>query len=161
MMSFLAVLQYLTLAFWIGGMAGFMFIFSPMAFRQLPSKAMAGGVTGAVLPRLDVISLVSSGIMLVVTILQAIDGGGRAIDVGRVALVVAMLALTIFGATTVRSRLAAVRSRLPGEIDEADAGDPNRKEYRRWHGISMLAFLLVVLLGALLIALTALRYPMI
>jgi len=157
MLGFLTVLQYLTLAFWVGGMAGFLLIFSPVTFQQLPSRSMAGGITGAVLPKLDAIGLVSSGIMLVVTIAQGIEGGFRGIDLIRAALVIVMLLLTLLGATTIRQRLQAIRGRLPAEIDQADAADPNRKEYGRWHGLSMLVFLGIVVAGAALIALSALR----
>lgn len=161
MLTFLAVLQYLTLTFWIGSMAGFLLLFSPVLFQQLPSRSLAGGVSGPVLSRIDTTGLISSGILLVITLLQAINTGFGGLDLGRALLVVVMGLLTILGATTVRARMAAVRARLPAEIDAASPDDPNRREYGKWHGISMLVFTLVMLLGVLLIGLSALRYPMV
>lgn len=159
MLPTLAVLQYLTLAFWIGAMAGFSFLFSPLLFKLLPSRSLAGEVAGASLARLDMVGFISSGIMLVITLLQAIGSGGGRMSVLRVLLVVIMLALMVLNVTSVRARMATIRAQLPAEIDQADPADPNRKAYRKLHGISMAIFTLVMLLGAVLIALSALAPP--
>ncbi|MFZ5827220.1 MAG: DUF4149 domain-containing protein [Bacillota bacterium] len=157
MIPFLNVLQYLVLALWVGSIFGFGVLFAPVVFATLPSRDQAGTIAGNVLARIDTLGLITGGIMLVVTALQAIDSNWASIDLGRLLTAVVMLALVILAATTVRQRLNAVREKMGRPIDEFAPEDPLRKEYNQFHRISRLLFTVNMMLGILLIVLSALR----
>lgn len=157
MIPFLNVLQYLVLALWVGSIFGFGLLFAPVLFASLPSRDQAGTIAGNVLARIDTLGLITGGIMLVVTALQAIDSGWASIDLGRLLTAVVMLALVILTATTVRQRLNAAREKMDRPIDEYAPEDPLRQEYNQHHRTSRLLFTVNMMLGILLIVLSALR----
>lgn len=157
MILFLNALQYLVLALWVGSIFGFGVLFAPVLFASLPSREQAGGIAGTVLGRIDAVGLVTGGIMLVITALQAIDSGWQAIDLGRLLTAAVMLGLVIFSSTSVRQRLNTAKEQMTKPIDEYDAEEPLRQEYNRHHRLSRLLFSLNMGLGILLIILSALR----
>lgn len=157
MIPFLNVLQFLVLALWVGGMFGFGALYAPVLFRNLTSRDQAGTIAGETLARIDSLGLVAGGIMLVVTALQIIDSHGKALDLGRLLTAAVMLGLVLINTITVRQRLAAIRQRMARPIDEFPELDPLRVEYNRFHRLSRLLFSLNLLLGVLLVALSALR----
>lgn len=157
MIPFLNSLQYLVLALWVGSIFGFGVLFAPVLFASLPTREQAGSIAGKVLARIDALGLITGGIMLVVTALQAIDGGWRSIDLGRLLVAVVMLVLVILSATSVRQRLNAVKEQMAKPIDEYAEEDPLRQEYGKHHRTSRLLFTVNLVLGALLIVLSALR----
>ena len=157
LVPFLNALQYLVLALWVGSLFGFGALFAPVLFAALPARERAGAIAGTALARIDVLGLVAGGIMLVVTVLQAIDGGWQAIDLGRLLIAALMLALVILSATSVRQRLTAAKAQMSQPIDAYDPDDPLRQEYNRHHRTSRALFTLNLVLGALLIVLSALR----
>ncbi len=157
MIPFLNVLQYLVLALWVGSIFGFGLLFAPVLFASLPSREQAGSIAGNVLARIDTLGLITGGIMLVVTALQAIDSAWQSIDLGRLLLAVVMLVLVILSSTTVRQKLNAAKEKMERPIDEYAQDDPLRKEYNQYHRVSRMLFMLNLLLGILLIVLSALR----
>lgn len=157
MILFLNVLQYLVLALWVGAIFGFGVLFAPVLFASLSSREEAGSIAGNVLARVDTLGLITGGIMLVVTALQAIDSHWGSIDLGRLLTAVIMLTLVIISATTVRQRLNATKEKMGRPIDEYTPEDPLRQEYNQFHRISRLLFSVNMLLGILLIVLSALR----
>lgn len=157
MVVFLDVAQFLVLTLWVGAMFGFAALFAPVLFRTLPSREQAGAVAGQALARIDSLGQVTGGIMLVITALQAIERGWQAIDLGRLLLAVAMLALVVLNSVTIRQRIAAIRQQMGRPIDELAADDPLRLEHRRFHSISRAVYSVTLLLGTLLIVLSALR----
>ncbi|MFZ5818075.1 MAG: DUF4149 domain-containing protein [Bacillota bacterium] len=157
MIQFLNVLQYLVLALWVGSLFSFGVLFAPVLFAALPTREQAGSIAGSVLARIDTLGLITGGIMLVVTALQAIDSGWQSIDLGRLLTAVLMLALVIVSATTVRQKLNAVKEKMKRPIDEYAQDDPLRQEYNQQHRLSRLLFSTNMLLGILLIVLSALR----
>lgn len=156
MLPFLSVLQFLILALWVGSMFGFAVLFSPVLFRLLPSREQAGSIAGESLTRIDSLGLVAGGIMLLITILQSIEAGWSRLNLGRMLVSAAMLAVVIFSSVSIRQRIAALRQQMGVPIDELAEDDPVRLEFRKQHRISRMLFGLNMLLGSLLIALSAL-----
>lgn len=156
MIPFLNVLQYLVLALWVGALFSFGALFAPVLFRSIPSRDQAGAIAGDILARIDALGLVTGGIMLVVTVLQSINSGWRAIDLSRCLVAVAMLVLVLMNTFTVRQRIVGLRQKMGQPIDEVDPEDPLRLEYGKQHRLSRMIFSANLLLGALLIALSAL-----
>jgi hypothetical protein len=157
MANFLNVLQYLVLTLWVGSMFGFGALFAPVLFRSLSSRDQAGAIAGEALARIDSLGLVSGGVLVVVTVLQSMEAGWRAIDLARVLAAALMLALVLVNAVSVRQRLTAVRQQMGRPIDEFAPTDPLRAEYSKYHRLSRTLFSLVMLLGLLLIGLSAVR----
>jgi hypothetical protein len=157
MIQFLNVLQYLVLALWVGGMFGFGALYAPVLFRKLPSRSQAGEIAGETLARIESLGLITGGIMLVVTALQAINSGWQSIDLGRALITVAMLALLLVNSITIRQRVSSIREQMGRPIDELEQDDPLRREHSKYHRLSRAIFSLNMLLGVLLIALSALR----
>lgn len=157
MQPFLNLLQYLMLTMWVGAMFGFAVLFAPVLFRNLSSREQAGHIAGESLARIDSLGLVAGGILLVVTALQAIDGGWASVDLGRVLVAAIMLALALVSAITLRQRIASIREQMGHPIDELSPDDPLRAEHRKYHALSRVVFTVNLLLGALLIVLSVLR----
>lgn len=157
MIPFLNVLQYLLLALWVGAMFGFGALYAPILFRSLSSRDQAGTIAGETLARIDALGLVTAGVLAVITVLQTIDGGWKALDLGRLLTAVAMLALVLFSTVSVRTRINAIRQQMGRPIDELGPEDPLRVEHGKQHRLSRLIFSLNMFLGAVLIVLSALR----
>lgn len=154
MLIFLDILFALATAFWIGAMFGFGALTAPTLFRRLPSRDLAGSIAGEIIAKIESVGLVASGTLLVVTVLQAMQLGWSALNLGRVLLVAVMLGLTSWNATSVRSRLENLREQM-GPVDQVPETDPRRKEYNRYHRLSRNTFMLVLVLGLVLIGLSA------
>lgn len=155
---FLNVLQYLVLTLWVGAMFAFGALYAPVLFRSLPSRDQAGAIAGETLARIDTVGLVAGGILVLVTLLQAIDPTRSwPIDLGRIIVAVVMLALVILNTVSVRQRINAIRQQMGKPIDEFPADDPLRVEYNKNHRISRMLFSVNMLLGVGLIVLSSLR----
>lgn len=157
MIQFLNVLQYLVLALWVGAMFGFGALYAPVLFRSLPSRGQAGAIAGDTLVRIESLGLVTGGVMLVVTALQAIESGWQTIDLGRFLITVVMLAMVLINSVTIRQRIAAIRQQMGRPIDEIAEDDPLRAEHSKYHRLSRAIFSLNMLLGTVLIVLSAMR----
>lgn len=157
MIPLLNVLQYVLLSLWVGAMFAFGALYAPVLFRSLSSRDQAGAIAGETLARIDALGLVTGGIMAVITVLQTIDAGWQALDLGRLLTAALMLALVVFSSVTVRQRLNAIRQQIGRPIDELPQDDPQRVEYGKQHRLSRLIFSVNMFLGALLIVLSALR----
>ncbi|HWI64083.1 MAG TPA: DUF4149 domain-containing protein [Symbiobacteriaceae bacterium] len=157
MIPFLNVLQYLLLSLWVGAMFAFGTLYAPVLFRSLPSRDQAGTIAGETLARIDALGLVTGGIMAVITVLQTIDAGWQALDLGRLLIAALMLALVLFSSITVRQRINAIRQEMGRPIDELPQDSPQRLEYNKQHRLSRMIFGANMVLGALLIVLSALR----
>lgn len=158
MLAFLNVLLYLGAGLWVGAMAGFGILFAPVLFRSLESRQQAGNIAGQVISRIHSLGLVTGGVLLVVTILQAMDRSWREpLDLVNVLVVVAMLALTIYSVVTLSQRLQQVQGQIGRPIEELAEDDPLRQEYNRYHRLSRQLFGLTMLLGVILIVVSALR----
>lgn len=157
MMLFLNVLQYLVLALWVGAMFGFGALYAPVLFRSLPSRSQAGSIAGETLSRIDTLGLVTGGIMLVITALQAIDRNWQSIDLGRLLASAVMLGLVVLSSVTLRPKLVNIREQMGRPIDELAEDDPLRREHTRYHRLSRAIYSLNIVLGTMLIVLSAVR----
>jgi len=160
MLPFLDVLQYLVLALWVGAMFSFAALFAPVLFRLSETRAQAGQVAGETLSRIDSLGLVAAGILVVITALQAIDTRWQAIDLARFFASVLMLTLVLISAMHLRQRIQAIRAQMSAPIDSLAEDDPLRVEHTRYHRFARLVFSINILLGTLLIVLSALRLPL-
>jgi uncharacterized membrane protein len=157
MQIFLNVIFALTTTVWIGSMFAFGALVAPLLFRRLPSRDQAGSIAGQIIARIETLGLVCSGILLMTTTAQAFNHQWQTLDLVRVLLVLAMLGLTAWSATTLRSRIEALRSQMGRPIDQVPEEDPLRQEHGKYHRLSRTAFMLVLLFGLALIVVSAMQ----
>ena len=147
------VIQSLALALWTGAMAGFAFIFAPIAFRTIGNMTTFGAVTSGVLGSLSTFGSVCGTIAIVASL-----GRSWAAENARIRVFGNLLIVVAFGATAyeqqiVLPRMEATAARIPGAIDSVPKEDPARVAYDAQHSASTrvygLAFLCVAAATAL------------
>jgi len=147
---FLASALYrLALSLWVGGIALFTLVVTPVIFRTQGRDA-AGKIVGAIFPLYFRYGLLLAMIALVARIFAGEAFHGARQWAGTFLIVTALL-LTGYQAFVLAPRMERVKKSVTS-FETAPADDPARKEFSRLHGISMVANLVVLLEGAALIA---------
>jgi hypothetical protein len=156
-MSFLRFLMILSLVVWIGGLA-FFAVTAQTAFSVLPTRHLAGSVVGAALGKLHWMALISGVVYLISSILYSrLSTGSAHVFAARHILLVLMLGLTIVSQWGITPRMQALRTSV-GEIDNVPPNDPARVEFNRLHVWSEQIEKGVLLLGLVVIYLTAQQF---
>lgn len=140
----------LTLALWVGGMAIFTFLVTPILFRGL-GRDEAGRIVGMYFPAYFTYNLVLAGLALAAFFLLS-RRGWRAPHWGCAFL----LALAVAAAGFVRfgyyPRAQAVKARI-ASFETVPASDPLRREFSRLHAASMALNLFLLADGVFLLLL--------
>jgi hypothetical protein len=147
-MSLASALCRLALSLWVGGIALFTFVVTPVIFRTQGREA-AGKIVGAVFPLYFRYGLLLGCIALVARMFAGEAFHGVRQWAGTF-LIVTALFLTGYQAFGLTPRMERAKQSVPS-FETAPADDPARKEFSRLHGISMVANLVVLLEGAALI----------
>ncbi|HEX9206574.1 MAG TPA: DUF4149 domain-containing protein [Candidatus Deferrimicrobiaceae bacterium] len=138
----------LALSLWVGGIALFTFVATPVIFRTQGRDA-AGRIVGAIFPLYFRYGLALAGAALLARIFS-----GEAFHGGRqwagTALIVTALLLTGYQAYGLTPAMERVKRSVPS-FETTAPDDPARREFSRLHGISMVVNLVVLLEGAALI----------
>jgi hypothetical protein len=145
-MSFLTVLYRLALAFWVGGVALFTFVLTPILFKTQP-RDLAGKIVGVLFPGYFRWGLACGAVALLCLLLQR----GRNF-VPALVLLVLMLAATSFQALVIEPKAAALKKQI-GSFETTPKTDPLRREFSRLHGISAVCNLAVFVGGVVLVVL--------
>jgi hypothetical protein len=145
-MSFLTVLYRLALAFWVGGVALFTFVLTPILFKTQP-RDLAGKIVGVLFPGYFRWGLACGAVALLCLLLQR----GRHF-VPALLLLVLMLAATSFQALVIEPKAAALKEQI-GSFETTPKEDPLRREFARLHAVSAACNLAVFAGGVVLIVL--------
>jgi MFS family permease len=143
-------LYRLTLSLWVGGMAIFTFLVTPILFRSL-GRDEAGRIVGLYFPAYFTYNLVLAAAALAAFFLLS-RRGWRAphwVCAFLLALAVASAGFLRFG---YYPRAQAVKARI-ASFETVPASDPLRQEFSRLHGASMGLNLFLLADGALLLLL--------
>ena len=135
-MQLLTIIYRLAIAFWVGGVAIFTFVLTPIIFKAY-DRDMAGQIVGALFPayfRWGLFCGLAGFFMLLVL-------RGRNF-IPSLVIIVVMLALTSFGAFYIEPRAAALKKEIPSFVT-TPKDHPLRKEFSRLHGISAVSNLAV------------------
>ena len=142
-------LHRLALALWIGGVALFTFVVTPLLFRSR-GRDQAGAIVGVIFPAyfrygavLGIAALAARGLAP-----AAFEGPFVAVGTG------ILLAMTLASAVQARLLTPAmerVKQAIPS-FQDTPADDPDRRRFARLHGLSMALNLAVLLAGAALVA---------
>jgi len=155
-MSFLRYLMLLSLVVWLGGLIFFAFVLAPTAFAVLPSRHLAGNVVGRSLGALHWAGIISGLVFLASSLLYSrLSRGTAHIFAARHVLICLMLALTLISQFGIIPRMDTLRASI-GEIDSVPPDNPVRMQFDALHVWSTRVEGGVLLLGLVLVYLTAL-----
>src|SRR6201997_4683395 len=154
-MSFLRFLMLLSLVCWIGGLIFFAFVLAPTAFSVLPTTHLAGNVVGRALGKLHWMAIFSGIVFLCSSLLYSrrIDGTARIFALRHLFLCL-MLALTLVSQFGIVPRMDVLRASL-GEVSAAPVDNPERIQFDALHVWSTRVEGAVLLLGLVVVYLTA------
>jgi len=157
-MTVLRTLMLLALIAWIGGIVFFVVVLAPVVFSGvLPSRELAGNVVNPSLTRLHWIGMVSGPIFLSSSIFYNLAKYTRPKFFAPIhILVLLMLLLTGVSQFGIAPRMHELRMEM-GTIDNLPPDDGRRMEFNRLHQRSTQAEGGVLLLGLLVVVLTARR----
>jgi uncharacterized membrane protein len=154
-MSFLRFLMLLSLVVWIGGLIFFAFVLAPTAFTILPTTHLAGNVVGRALGKLHWIAIISGMAFLISSLLYSrLTDGAAHVFAARHILLCLMLALTLISQFGIIPRMDVLRASL-GEVSTAPLDNPQRIQFDTLHVWSTRVEGAVLLLGLVVVYLTA------
>jgi uncharacterized membrane protein len=145
----------LSLVVWVGGLVFFAFIMAPAVFSILPSRQLAGSVVARTLPELHWLAMVAGVVFLAASAgyNRIMNGSYRLLSISH-SVVVLMLALTAFLQFSIMPKMEALRASM-GQIDSLPFDSPVRVQFDALHIWSTKIEGFVLLLGLVLIYLTA------
>jgi len=154
-MTFFRYLMLLSLIVWLGGIIFFAFVLAPTVFSVLPTRHLAGTVVNRALGSLHWIGIVCGVVFLASSMLYARSRTGSTNTLAaRHILLCLMLALTLVSQIGISPKLAALRSSI-GDIDSVRVTDPARVQFNSLHAWSTRIEGGVLLLGLVVVYLTA------
>ena len=154
-MAVLRYLMFLSLIVWLGGIIFFAAIVTRTAFSVLPSHHLAGNVVNRSLASLHWMGIVSGMVFLVSSLIYSrLHDGAAHPAAWRHILIYAMLLLTLTSQFGVSPKMASLRASM-GEMDSVAATDPARIAFNNLHQWSTRLEGGVLLLGLVVIYLTA------
>lgn len=145
-MQVISVIYRLAVTFWVGGVAIFTFVLTPIIFRN-NDRDTAGGIVGALFPGYFRWGLVC-GAMALLTLL--ILRGNNFIT--SFAILLVMFTLTAFQGFFIEPRVAALKKEIPSFVT-TPKDHPLRREFSRLHGVSAICNLTVFAGGVALVIL--------
>ncbi len=145
-MNLVAILYRLALAFWVGGVALFTLVLTPILFKTQP-RDLAGKIVGVLFPGYFRWGLACGAVALVALLLQR----GRHF-VPALVLLLLMLAATTFQALVIEPKAAALKEQI-GSFETTTKDHPLRREFARLHAVSAVCNLTVLVGGVVLVVL--------
>jgi hypothetical protein len=144
----LTALEAAVLALWAGAMAGFAFVFAPIAIKIVPQMDTFAALIGAVIRGLSSFGAVCGSLAIAASLARATVPEGRGLALGRIALVAVGLGASAYETRAIVPRMEATAAQIPGPIDSVPKDDPRRAAYDEEHHQSTrvygLAFLCVL-----------------
>jgi hypothetical protein len=156
-MNVLRFFMLLALAVWIGGIIFFAAAVAPTVFKVLPTRHLAGAVVTRSLGILHWMGIFCAIVFLVTSMLHTYSARCAAHPLApRHLLVYVMLALTLISQFVVSAKMAALRAAM-GEIDLVPIADARRIAFNQLHAWSTRLESGVLILGLIVLFLTARR----
>jgi len=156
-MTFVRFLMLLSLVVWMGGLIFFAFVLAPGAFAVLPTRQLAGSLVSRSLAVLHGMGICSGVLYAVCSMADAyaVDGSVHPLAF-RHLLIYVMLVLTLISMFSISPRMLALRNQM-NPIDAVPHDDARRVEFNRLHHWSTRLEGSVLVLGLVLLYLTARR----
>lgn len=141
------------LTLWIGGMTFFTFIAAPSIFKVLPREA-AGNVVADIFPKYYWQGLACGVIALMTSIALGMRTSWSRLLVVRVLLLGVMLIAVLYSAFILQPKIQAVKAQVTS-FESLAPTDPLRVEFGRLHGRSFAVNAAVLLVGIIVVFITA------
>jgi hypothetical protein len=144
----------LTLVVWVGGLLALGVVAAPAIFdvtaaRQVADgRLLSGAIFGEVLGRFNPITYGAGVVLLLTLVIRAVLGPRPRRFAWRAALVIVMLATSIYSGVILAHRIRDLQRDIGVAPSSLAADDPRRIEFGRLHGLST-GLQLVPLLGGL------------
>ena len=145
-MQIFSIIYRLAIALWVGGIAIFTFVVTPILFKT-QGRDLAGRIVGEIFPAYFRWGLVCGSIALLCLLVAR----GRNFTASLL-IVIAMLLLTSFDSFYLEPRLADLKKAIPS-FESTPKDHPLRQQFSRLHGISAVSNLTVFAGGVVLIVL--------
>jgi uncharacterized membrane protein len=143
----------LSLTLWIGGMAFFTFIAAPSVFKVL-SREAAGNVVADIFPKYYWQGIACGVIALLVSLALGARTSWSRLLIIRTLLLGVMLIAVLYGAFILQPKIHAVKAQITS-FESLAPTDPLRIEFGRLHGRSFAVNAAVLLLGVIVVFITA------
>lgn len=145
----------LSLVVWLGGIVFFAAAVAPTVFSVLPTRHLAGNIVTRSLTILHWMGLISGLVFLATSMAysRALTGSAHT-GAPRHLLVWIMIVLTLISMYAIGARMADLRAQM-GVIDDVPATDARRVEFNRLHQWSTRLETSVLVIGLVVLYLTA------
>ncbi len=151
MITILRFLHLLSLVVWIGGSIFLVVIGAPSIFKVLPRES-AGDVLGDIFPKYWIMGYICGGSALVTIILLSLKE--HFYPLGKIALLVVMIALTLYIGLVVASKAREVRLEIR-TVEDSVRKETLKKEFKYLHMKSVALNVVVLICGLIIIFLSA------
>jgi hypothetical protein len=132
----LTALEVAVLGLWAGALAGFAFVYAPLAIRIVPDMTVFANLVGATIRGLGTFGTACGALAAGASLLRARDSSARPVAAARIALVAIALAASAYEAKAIVPGMEATAARIPGPIDSVPKDDPRRAAYDAQHDVS-------------------------
>ena len=144
-MQIISIIYRLAVSFWVGGVAIFTFVLTPILFKT-QARDLAGTIVGVLFPGYFRWGLACGAVALVTLLMR-----DRAFST-KLVIILAMLAITSVQAFVIEPRAAALKKEIPS-FETTSREHPLRREFSRLHAFSAVCNLSVFGGGAILLIL--------
>jgi hypothetical protein len=138
----------LILALWVGGIAIFTFIVTPVIFKSYP-RDHAGEIVGLLFPGYFLYNLVLTALALVLFFIVANDRSQLAYRFSLVCVVTALL-INLFIAFKLHPDTVRIKQQVTS-FERESPDSPARKQFRKLHGVSAVLNLVLLAEGIVLL----------
>jgi len=138
----------LVLALWVGGIACFTFVVTPVIFRSY-ERDMAGEIVGKLFPGYFLYNVILTAAALVLCFLLAADHSARPYRLSLILLSTALI-ISLFITFKLYPEVVRVKQEV-ASFERTTPDSPARNKFRRLHGVSALLNLTLLAEGVTLL----------
>jgi uncharacterized membrane protein len=142
-----------SLVFWIGGIAFFSFIAAPSIFQVLPREE-AGKVVTVIFPKYYWEGIICGALALATSVVLGVRTRWSVLLIVRTILLGVMLVGVLYSVLMLQPKIHAIKAQVDS-IESLAPTDPLRLEFGRLHGRSFAVNAAVLLLGIVVLFITA------
>ena len=149
----LRFIYLLSIALWIGGMAFFSFMAAPSIFKVLPRED-AGKVVSDIFPKYYWQGIICGAIALITSIALGTRDRWNTLLIARTIIIGVMVLGILYTVVILQPKVQAVKAQITS-FESLSPTDPLRLEFGRLHGRSFSVNAAVLLLGVVVVFITA------
>jgi uncharacterized membrane protein len=149
----LRFIYLLAIALWIGGMAFFSFLAAPSIFKVLP-REQAGNVVSDIFPKYYWQGIICGAIALVASVALGMRERWNILLIVRTIMIGVMVLGILYSVIVLQPKIHAVKAQITS-FENLSPTDPLRLEFGRLHGRSFSVNAAVLLLGVIVVFITA------